>query len=355
MFSQKNNPINEMWSFNNIINSIKSIAFFWNATEQQTFLQSIFNYSITIGFITFVVMGILTIIAITVIVCSKIIKNTKITENDQTAKLPAIYNNHVNFNIWIKDMNNYLDTNGIINDKQKQETLLKRLDSTSQAMVRNLIKEKKIKNYKDLINYLQTSYINPNISCEDNILKFNNRTQQPHESLYKFYTHLQELVLLAYPDAPEGFIENAVKKQFIKGLCNTTVQSELLLNHSQDSNILASAVNAQLKLAFAPQSTIPNSNRQSTSSNATINRNINDHSQNTQENRNSNWNNRDYNNNNRRGSFNNRYPDNNHTNNSNHGQRQSNFHQQSNTINNVTNDDVNNHPTVHTVTTTSQQ
>ena len=167
---------------------------------------------------------------------------------------PKIFNLNTNIHVWLQDLESYLNDKNITTEKQKQEVLMERLDKTAKFLVQKIIEEKKIKKFSDLESYLKSFFGSTIDSNVNHVNLFNDRKQKHDESIYQYYTSLNDLVKQAYPDTPTSVTDKYLVKQFITGLTNQTVRDQLLLTSKTDNNleVLASAVDIQKRLSAVP-------------------------------------------------------------------------------------------------------
>ena len=97
-----------------------------------------------------------------------------------TPKAPSSYNHDTNINVWLNQVEDYLDVNKIKSDKQRQETLLLRLDRTNRLALQKLIDNKTIKSYQELQDHVKSLYNNDIQTTRDHVLNFIQRQQQPN-------------------------------------------------------------------------------------------------------------------------------------------------------------------------------
>ena len=175
----------------------------------------------------------------------------KIKENKTDQKAPPVYNNNnMNIAVWLNQMEEYLDVKKMHSDKQKQQTILEHLDKTSRSTIQALINDKTIRTYKDLSNHITNFFSNNTESTADYIIQFVDRKQQPTESLHQYYSAITDLAYKAYPSTPKTTVDQFIAKQFMQGLYNSLVKSQLLINQDKDTkaNVLSKALAIHSKL-----------------------------------------------------------------------------------------------------------
>ena len=159
-----------------------------------------------------------------------------------TVTAPTTYNHSTNIHVWLNELNDYLDQKKIINETEKQEIVLERLDKTSKNTIKRLIDEKRIKTYNDLETHLKNYFSSSNVWSTDNLLQFITRKQQPYESLAQFYETMQNLAKQAYPKTPKETIDSFTNEYFIKGFHSIPLKQQLLLTNTENkSDVLANA------------------------------------------------------------------------------------------------------------------
>ena len=177
--------------------------------------------------------------------------------NKSTLAAPTTFNNTMNISVWLSEINEFLESNKIINDSAKQKTVIDKLDKTNKILVKEIIESKQIKTYKELEEWLRNYFNKYQTSKQDFILQFISRKQQRDESLSEYYNDLQQLAQLAYPNASKETMEAFVNEQFVKGLHNTTIQQQIVLTDSvkDKTSVLHKAVELQSKLQCLAEST----------------------------------------------------------------------------------------------------
>ena len=174
------------------------------------------------------------------------------TNNNNDVKAPTIYNTNNSIHIWLNQVEEYLNAKQITSDKDKQKTILDKLDKTTRDVINDLIKQKKIKNFRQMEDHLKSLYGPAETITSDHILLFAQRKQQHGESLAQFYKALVELANKAFPNTPQATLDDYIKEQFITGLENQTIIDQLLFEDNKgnkNSLILSKAVTLQNTLA----------------------------------------------------------------------------------------------------------
>ena len=209
---------------------------------------SILQTTCIIATLTVIVYGLLSVIKQIKSISST---QTNTTSNTNTNSAPKVYNNTMNITVWLNQLDEYMDANKITHDQQKQQIIMQKLDTTSRAIINNLIRNNTIKSYSDLEQHLKNFFGQINASTNDHILEFTERIQFENESMYQFYKALTALATDAYPDTPKNILDKYVTKQFIKGLLNNTIKNELIMRQDNANNIdvLTQALQLQTKLA----------------------------------------------------------------------------------------------------------
>ena len=161
-----------------------------------------------------------------------------------TPRTPSTYNHDTNINVWLNQVDDYLDMNKIKADKQKQETLLLRLDRTNRLALQKLIDNKTIKSYQDLQEHVKSLYNHDMLTTRDHVINFIQRQQQPNETIGEFYASIVELAKKAYPKLGQKDLDQQISDNFINGLNNSLIRQQLLINHDKQSNadILTKAI-----------------------------------------------------------------------------------------------------------------
>jgi hypothetical protein len=213
-------------------------------------LQSTFNYITTWVAQHLKAIAILCIIAASfaLAICYIFYKIVnKLTNSSDTPQTPKAYNNSINVNVWLKQVDQYLDETNTTSEKHKINLVLYKLDTKSKRTIKELIDSKAIKTYKDLQDHIRTFYNNDTRSHTDHLLNFLERRQNENESLHRYHSDVTELARLAYPDENETQLQKHVNRQFISGLYNTLIKGQLLM-HTQEKNVLSQDIQLQSKL-----------------------------------------------------------------------------------------------------------
>lgn len=174
----------------------------------------------------------------------------KLNNQTDTTQTPKTYNNNLNFNVWLNQVDQYLDETQTTNDKRKIDFVLSKLDTKSRRTMNDLLQSKAITTFKELQDNLRTFYSNDTQSHTDHLLNFLDRRQNPNESLHRYYSDITDLARLAYPQESLSTLQKYVDKQFVSGLYNTLIKGQLLMN-ANAKNILSQAIELQTKLGDA--------------------------------------------------------------------------------------------------------
>ena len=163
---------------------------------------------------------------------------------------PPTYNTQMSINLWLHDINEYIENSKINNEQDKREIILKNLDKTSRNLIQKMINDKKIKSYNDLESTLKNYFGNNNLTQSDDIYAFITRKQASNETLAQFHKVMESLVLEAYPNTPKTTQDAYLAQYFIKGLNNQALKHELVLTKSTNTeDVLSNAIELQAKLA----------------------------------------------------------------------------------------------------------
>ena len=217
-------------------------------TAQKTTTEHNTTTWFSIGTISVLDAAILTALVILCYSYYKIISRLT-SSNDPQA--PKTFNNSLNFNIWLNQVDQYLDDLNIKSDNSRMDIVLSKLDASSRQTIKELIKNKVVKTYKDLKDHLHTVHSNNTQSHADHIINLLDRRQRPNESLHQYYTAICDLARLAYPNETDETINKHASTQFIAGLYNTLIKGQLLINRNPKQNVLSQAVQLQSKLGDA--------------------------------------------------------------------------------------------------------
>ena len=235
---------------NNTIATTNNIP---NSTAEQPSDKSITRNTttwITEGISTITILCILAVIFVTIIcyILYKIVN--KINCNNDTPQAPKAYSNNINVNVWLNQVDQYLDDTHTTSDKRKIDLVISKLDSKSKRTIKELLTSKAIKTYKDLQDHLRTFYSHDTQSHTDHLLNFLDRRQNPNESLHRYHSDITELARLAYPDESDTQLQKHVDKQFVSGLYNTLIKGQLLMQ-ANEKNVLSNAIQLQSRLGDA--------------------------------------------------------------------------------------------------------
>jgi hypothetical protein len=148
---------------------------------------------------------------------------------------PPTYNTQMNINLWLHDINEYIENIKINNEQDKREIILKNLDKTSRKLIQKMIDDKKIKSHNDLESTLKNYFGNNNLTQSDDIYAFITRKQAPNETLAQYHKVMESLVLEAYPNTPKKTQDAYLAQYFIKGLNNQALKHELVLTKSTNT------------------------------------------------------------------------------------------------------------------------
>ena len=163
---------------------------------------------------------------------------------------PPTYNTQMSINLWLHDINEYIENSKINNEQDKREIILKNLDKTSRKLIQTMIDDKKIKSHNDLESTLKNYFGNNNLTQSDDIYAFITRKQAPNETLAQYHKVMESLVLEAYPNTPKKTQDAYLAQYFIKGLNNQALKHELVLTKSTNTeDVLSNAIELQAKLA----------------------------------------------------------------------------------------------------------
>ena len=223
--------------------SIKHLFNFFTANSKQ---QSTLD-KIGLGSITIIETLILAAFIIFGYAFYTIVKSFKEPRIEQ----PKPYSNSMNFNIWINQVEQFLDESKITSDKAKIDTVVNKLDSQSKQTIKELIQNKTIRSYKQLQDHLQSFYNNDVQSRTEHLINFAERQQLPDENLHQYYTAVSALARKAYPNEGELNIAKFTAEQFVTGLYNTYIKLKLLEQRNDKTNILSQALALQSKVGNA--------------------------------------------------------------------------------------------------------
>ena len=191
-----------------------------------SFLYTIWGYRpvLTIEFTLIAVIGMLSF------VCYTMLQKINIT----TPKAPNSYNHETNINVWLNQVEDYLDVNKIKSDRARQDTLLQRLDRTNRQALQKLIENKTIRTYNDLQNHVRTLYSKDVQTTKDHIINFVQRKQFPQETIGDYYGSIVELAKKAYPKLNPKDLEQQIADTFVNGLNNFVIKHHLLTNSDKN-------------------------------------------------------------------------------------------------------------------------
>jgi hypothetical protein len=174
----------------------------------------------------------------------------KLIRTHDDPQVPKTYNNSLNFTIWFNQVEQYLDETNTTSDNNKIDLVLSKLDSKSKKTIKELMKGKVIKTYKDLQEHLRTFHSSDTLSHQDHVFNLLDCRQKANESLHHYYTQVSELAKLAYPQESDKMLQIHIDKQFIAGLYNTLIKGQLLMKDDK-KNVLSQAIQLQNKLGDA--------------------------------------------------------------------------------------------------------
>ena len=157
---------------------------------------------------------------------------------------PTIYNGNMNIQIWLSEVQEFIEANRVKDDNTKQEIVLARLDTKSQATIQKLIESRKVCTFKDLMQYLKSFFGRESHTNANNVIRFMERKQFPNESLNEFHSALQELAFTAHPRMEKTQRDEIAKEQFVRGLRNQAVKNQLRLKWKENEkmDVLAEAI-----------------------------------------------------------------------------------------------------------------
>ena len=232
----------------NFIQTIYRFLTFAESPAQDTtsiifqIINSIWGYRpvLTAEFTQIIVVGMLCFICYTVV--NKI--------HATTPKQPSSYNNDININLWLNQIDDYLDVNKIKSDKQKQEAILQRIDKTNRIALRKLIDNKTIKSYQELQEHVKSLYNHDTQTTREHIINFVQRKQKSNETIGEFYASTVELAKKAFPKLNQKDLDQQVSNIFMNGLSNSLIRQQLLINHDKQNalDILTRAIKLQSDL-----------------------------------------------------------------------------------------------------------
>ena len=218
------------------------ISFFTGASEQRSTLDKIGLGSITV--IEVLLLAAFIIFGYALYTIVKTFKEPKVEP-------PKMYNNAMNFNVWINEVERFFDESKITSDKAKIDAVTNKLDAQSKSTIKELIQNKTIRSYKQLQEHLNSFYNNDVQTRTEHLINFAERLQLPDENLHQYYTAVSALARKAYPSEPEHIIANFTTEQFITGLYNTYIKLQLLERKNDKMNILTQALALQNKVGNA--------------------------------------------------------------------------------------------------------
>ena len=228
----------EWFQLASAVSSIKSMFSYFAGTPNKP------SNTINMGSLSIVEITLITALGLLGYAVYTIIKHSK----DPKIEPPKAYSNSLNFNIWFNQVEQYLDESKITSDNKKMEAVISKLDGRSKQAINDLIKSKTITTYKQLKEHLKSFYNTDTQSRTDHICNFIDRRQEPNENLHQYYSSIAELARTAYPDIADKQVEQFIAQQFVTGLYNTTIKSQLLLNPDKSKCILSQALELQSKL-----------------------------------------------------------------------------------------------------------
>ena len=219
----------EWFQLASAVSSIKSMFSYFAGTPNKP------SNTINMGSLSIVEITLITALGLLGYAVYTIIKHSK----DPKIEPPKAYSNSLNFNIWFNQVEQYLDESKITSDNKKMEAVISKLDGRSKQAINDLIKSKTITTYKQLKEHLKSFYNTDTQSRTDHICNFIDRRQEPNENLHQYYSSIAELARTAYPDIADKQVEQFISQQFVTGLYNTTIKSQLLLNPDKKKCILS--------------------------------------------------------------------------------------------------------------------
>ena len=156
---------------------------------------------------------------------------------EQSIKGPIVYNSKININLWLSEIEEYLDAKSISNDTDKRDAVLDKLDTRTRATIQKLIDGKKLKTFQDLEEALKSYFGRETITNANYVIQLMERHQMRNESINEFHNAIQDLAQAAHPKLEKGPRDNIVRQQFIKGLLNRAVKNQLRLKARDDEAI----------------------------------------------------------------------------------------------------------------------
>jgi hypothetical protein len=147
----------------------------------------------------------------------ELISNNNNSTATNKTMYPTIFKNIMSIHIWLKEITDYMSTKNINTDKEKTQLIIEQLDKDSQTIIKEIMKTTPFTSFKEFEDWLKTYLGISKLKKDDYQLEFMSRQQQPDESLTSFYKELQDLVILAHPNAPVELQTNYINERFVKG------------------------------------------------------------------------------------------------------------------------------------------
>jgi hypothetical protein len=180
---------------------------------------------------------------------SSTFSNTNTNNNSANASInqPTTFKNTMNIHLWLQDINEYINFKNIRKEDEKKQVILDHLDKDNRPIVKSVIDDQQVKTYKQLEDWLKSFFSSHKQAKTDYLIQFISKYQQPDESFANYYNTLKQLAEQAYPEEDSSFHNKQINEQFIKGIYDKNIQSQLVLVKPADknTNILHRAVELQ--------------------------------------------------------------------------------------------------------------
>ena len=156
------------------------------------------------------------------------ITNTIINNNNIDIK---IYTRDMDVGEWIKNMDEYLETNGITRDDMRVKIMLNKMESSLKHMFKNYVDPNKNNNYEVIKKFLKNSQEQPDQASSVYRYDFDQRNQRDNENLHKYHIALSDLGRKAFPEADAKLLNKYVRDQFVRGLRSHSLRERLVTDH----------------------------------------------------------------------------------------------------------------------------
>ena len=159
----------------------------------------------------------------------KAVRTPSHNHSDLLATKPVTFNNAINVNVWLSNLDKFLRQEKIQSEAEKTRFLITHLDTTNQELVKKAVQDnEKGQEYAVATVYLAELYTKKHGSGGD-VQRFMERKQSRNEEATMFYTALVKLARLAFPKSSEKELDPQVIQQFVNGTYDTRIKEKLLM------------------------------------------------------------------------------------------------------------------------------